>query len=100
MALYNVCSTDPTFKRCRTLDEWKDFFTDVDEKNYGYGSDEDMVYNSNDTFEEKLTDILATMKLIIDTEYVLTVYFTVALLCRLVFFRYHGNIFFLFSKHR
>jgi hypothetical protein len=36
-----VCSTDPTFKRSLTHDEWKDFFTDDEEKSYGYASDED-----------------------------------------------------------
>lgn len=80
-----VCSTDPTFKRSLTHDEWKDFFTDDEEKSYGYASDEDSEYNSNETFEEKPTDVLATMEFIMDTEYVLTVFFTVEILCRLVF---------------
>jgi len=80
-----VCSTDPTFKRSLTQDEWKDFFTDDEEKSYGYASDEDTVYNYSETFVEKPTDVLATMEFIIDTEYVLDVYFTVEMLCRLVF---------------
>jgi hypothetical protein len=47
--------------RSLTHDEWKDFFTDDEEKSYGYASDEDSEYNSNETFEEKPTDVLATI---------------------------------------